>query len=244
MKREKKQVVDFEAFEIIREERDALQGQLQVAKRANDSLMEEVKQLKVQATEAHDQFQKRVGELTTSCVAAAQEVEAQRARVQTAERVNKELNHTIERLSKENDEKQRALVEYVDRLNHLERDFNIKRMELTSAKDQITAQVEVIERLKTQNSNFCEEQREAKKRADATAASLVKAKDEVARLVELNNAFKDRLAAVTEEKNKLAEIAENATRERFALQADYDARGKVIKKLRKRLHKLKKKLKH
>lgn len=42
----------------------------------------------------------------------------------------------------------------------------------------------------------------------------------------------------------IVEISNNFARERDELQAEYDARGKVIKKLRKRLHKLKKKLKH
>ena len=125
-----------------------------------------------------------------------------------------------------------------------ETELNLKRMELTSAKDQIAAQEEVIERLKAQNARFVEEQREAKQRADATAASLIKAREEVARLVELNDAFKERLAKVTKEKNDIVEISNGFARERDAIQAEYDARGKVIKKLRKRLHKLKKKLKH
>lgn len=96
--------------------------------------------------------------------------------------------------------------------------------------EQIGVHEEVVERIRAQNCRFVEEQREAKHRADVTAASLIKAKDEVARLVKLNDSFKEQLAKVTQELN--------------ALQADYDARGKVIKKLRKRLHKLKKKLKH
>lgn len=103
--------------------------------------------------------------------------------------------------------------------------------------EHIKAQEEVIERLKAQNARFVEEQREAKKRADATGASLLRAKDEVARLVKLNDSFKQELQKAHDAKFA-AEIRA------AALQAEYDARGKVIKKLRKRLHKLKKKLKH
>lgn len=109
--------------------------------------------------------------------------------------------------------------------------------ERNGLRDRLEAQEEVIERLKAQNARFVEEQREAKQRADATAASLIRAKDEVARLVSLNNDFKDQLQKVTAEKLGFA-------RERDEIRAEYDARGKVIKKLRKRLHKLKKKLKH
>ena len=109
---------------------------------------------------------------------------------------------------------------------------------------QIKDYEEVVERLKAQNSRFVEEQREAKQRADATAVSLIKTKDEVARLVTVNNSFADRLKAVTTEKDRVVEISNGFARERDEIRAEYDARGKVIKKLRKRLHKLKKKLKH
>lgn len=104
-------------------------------------------------------------------------------------------------------------------------------------KKRVEDQVEVIERLKAQNGHFVEEQREAKKRADATAASLVKAKDDVARLVGLLDGFKEQLVNLKKEKAAVTDQLRLS-------QADYDARGRVIKKLRKRLHKLKKKLKH
>ena len=68
-----------------------------------------------------------------------------------------------------------------------------------------------------------------KARADAQEARE-RAHEEVTRLVRLCDGFRARLVAVTQKRDEI--------------QADYEARGKVIKKLRKRLHKLKKKLKH
>ena len=102
---------------------------------------------------------------------------------------------------------------------------------------QLTAQEEVIERLKAQNVSFVEERREAQGKAARLTKELDRAKNDVSRLVELSNAFKDRLAAVIREKDAVTDQLRLS-------QADYDARGRVIKKLRKRLHRLKKKLKH
>jgi len=110
--------------------------------------------------------------------------------------------------------------------------------------EQIKVQEEVIERLKAQNSRFVEEQREAKQRAASLASDLARAREEVVRLVRLADDFRDRLARVTQEKNDVVKISNGFARERDEIRAEYDARGKVIKKLRKRLHKLKKKLKH
>lgn len=98
--------------------------------------------------------------------------------------------------------------------------------------------------LSARNAELEEEQREAKKRAASLAADMALAREEVARLVRLNDDFKERLQKVTTEKNQILEISNGFARERDEIRAGYDARGKVIKKLRKRLHKLKKKLKH
>ena len=265
MKREKKQVVDLEAFEIIREERDALQKendrlvqlnadflnqnglrskkidelrkggdtlqalldvtrkerdsaqlQLKTAKKANDSLMEEIEQLKARATEAHGQFQKRVKELGDGLDAAT-------ALLKTAQ-----------------DERDVARQE-ADYLRKRAQEAEERAVQL---QEQIKVHEEVVERIREQNCRFVEEQREAKKRAASLAADMALAREEVARLVRLNDDFRERLQKVTTEKNQILEISNGFARERDEIRADYDARGKVIKKLRKRLHKLKKKLKH
>lgn len=259
MKREKKQVVDFEAFEIIREERDALQKenedlksdvairtkkieelrkggntlqalldltrkerdsaqlQLKTAKKANDSLMEEIKQLKAQATEAHGQFQKRVKELGDG-------LDASTALLKTAQDERDVARQEADYLRKRAQEAEERAVQVLQ--------------------EQIKVHEEVAERIREQNCRFVEEQREAKKRAASLAADMALAREEVARLVRLNDDFKERLQKVTTEKNQILEISNGFARERDEIRAEYDARGKVIKKLRKRLHKLKKKLKH
>ena len=197
-------------------ERNGLQRELGIAKKVNDSLVEEIEQLKVQATEAHGQFQKRVEELAAG-------LDASTALLKTAQDERDVARQEADYLRKRGQEAEERAVQL---------------------QEQIKVQEEVIERLKAQNSRFVEEQREAKKRADATAASLIKAKDEVARLARLCSSFADRLKAVTKEKDDVVKISNGFARERDEIQAEYDARGKVIKKLRKRLHKLKKKLKH
>ena len=90
----------------------------------------------------------------------------------------------------------------------------------------------------------CLERNALRDRCAALQDDLVKAKDEIARLVALCDNFKQELQKVTKEKNQIVEISNGFARERDEIQAEYDARGRVIKKLRKRLHKLKKKLKH
>lgn len=223
MKREKKQMVDFEAFEIICEERDTLQRALKLASADVSKLTAELQKTTQDQQELLDlqraDYEKAINER-----------DALRKELETAKKMNQDI-------AEHRDLRGNKIEELAECLRAAEAKLNLKCMELTSAKDQIAAQVEVIERLKTQNSNFCEEQREAKQRADATAASLIRAKDEVARLVSLNNDFKDQLVAFKRE-------AAAVTDQLRVCQADYDARGRVIKKLRKRLHKLKKKLKH
>lgn len=254
MKREKKQVVDLEAFEIIREERDTLQralklasadvsklttelqkvteerddlqGQLHAARRENTFLQKDREALK----KSNVALDLRAQNLAASCTVAIQEVGAQKAKV-------RELEEYVSLLKTAQDERDVARRE-ADYLRKRAQEVEVRAVQF---QDQTTAQEEVIERLKAQNARFVEEQREAKKRADAAAASLIKTREEVAALKIANDHISGRLARVTSEKNALID---SLTRERDELQADYDARGKVIKKLRKRLHKLKKKLKH
>ena len=193
----------------LEKERNGLQRELSIAKRANDSFMVEIKQLKAQATEAHGQFQKRVKELGDGLDASA-------ALLQTAQDERDVARQEADYLRKRCQEAEERAVGFQTHL---------------------TTQEEVIERLKAQNARFVEEQREAKQRAASLAADNARAREEVARLVRQADAFKaqnDHLAA------RLAKV----TQEKNQIQAEYDARGKVIKKLRKRLHKLKKKLKH
>lgn len=210
-------------FMKVCQERDDLQNQLRAARRANDSLMEEIEQLKARATEAHGQFQKRVKELGDGLDAAT-------ALLKTAQ---------------DERDKARAIADAV--LQEVES----QKVLVADYKKRVEDQVEVIERLKEQNARFVEEQREAKQReaeakqrAASLAADNARAREEVARLVRLNDDFRERLQKVTTEKNQILEISNGFARERDEIRADYDARGKVIKKLRKRLHKLKKKLKH
>lgn len=237
MKREQKQQVDFEAFEAVREERDSLEAKLKealdvnealkvdksrlehsskmlretnesqtksignltkklhvalqerasfedkvkAAARANDSLMEEVKRLQAQASEAHGQFQKRVEELAASCAAAMQEAEAQKDKVKAAE------------------EDLAALKESNVFLNR-------RIGELSHNLDAAYAHREKL------------------------ARELREKKTELSRVVEISNQFaRER----------------DSYREQYELyQHEYMLRGEVIRKLRKRLHKLKKKLKH
>ena len=197
----------------VTEERDSYQGRLRTAARANDSLMEEVKQLKAQATEAHDQFEKRVKELADGLDASA-------ALLKTAQDERDVARQEADALRKRCQRAEERAVQL---------------------QEQINVHEEVVERIREQNCRFVEEQREAKKRADTTAASLIKAKEDVSRLVGVLDGFKEQLKATREEAaaKTLVYSAKHAE-----LQADYDARGRVIKKLRKRLHKLKKKLKH
>lgn len=197
-------------------ERNGLQRELSIAKRANESLMEDIKQLKAQAVEAHGQFQKRVEELAAG-------LDASTALFKTAQDERDVARQEADYLRKRGQEAEERAVQL---------------------QEQIKVHEEVVERIREQNCRFVEEQREAKKRANATAASLVKAREDVSRLVMLCDDFKQELARITKEKNQVVEISNGFARERDEIQADYDARGRVIKKLRKRLHKLKKKLKH
>lgn len=200
----------------VTEERDDLQGQLHAARRANDFLMREIKQLKAQATEAHDQFEKGVKELGDGLDASI----ALRKTAQDERDVARQETDYLRKRAQEAEERAVQLQE------------------------QIKVHEEVVERIREQNCRFVEEQREAKKRVASLAADNAVAREEVARLVGLNDDFKERLQKVTTEKNQILEISNGFARERDEIQADYEARGKVIKKLRKRLHKLKKKLKH
>lgn len=77
------------------------------------------------------------------------------------------------------------------------------------------------------------------KRAQDAHERLTRAQEEIARLVGLCDRYQEQLAAVTVEKNRIVEISNGFARERDEIQAEYEARGKVIKKLRKRLKKLK-----
>lgn len=203
-------------FMKVCQERDDLQNQLQAARRANDSLMEGIEQLKAQATEAHDQFQKRVKELGDGLDAAT-------ALLKTAQDERDVARREADYLRKRAQEAEERAVQL---------------------QEQIKVHEEVVERIREQNCRFVEEQREAKKRAASMAADMALAREEVARLVRLNDDFRERLQKVTTEKNQILEISNGFARERDEIRAEYDARGKVIKKLRKRLHKLKKKLKH
>lgn len=203
-------------LDATRKERDDLQGQLKAAKRANDSLVEEIKQLKAQATEAHSQFQERVKELGDG-------LDAYTAILKTTVDERDVARQEADYLRKRCQEAEERAVQL---------------------QEQIKVHEEVVERIRAQNCSFVEEQREAKKRAASLAADTARAREEVSRLVSLADNFKARLEDVKKEKNAIVEISNNFARERDELQAEYDARGKVIKKLRKRLHKLKKKLKH
>lgn len=200
MKKEQKQMVDFEAFEIIREERDALQKELADA----DKRIEKQQALLDQQRCA---YEKILAERDT----ARSEANYLRNRGQEAET----LVHALKERLKDQEE-------MIERLKDQE---------------------ETIERLKKQIGSFDEKLRGTQRRADSTANSLATAKDEVARLVRLNDAFRAQLAEATKEKYQVVEISNGFARERDEIRAEYDARGRVIKKLRKRLHKAKKKLK-
>lgn len=205
MKREKKQVVDFEAFEIIREERDNLQ-------KANDRLVK----LNADLLNQNGLRSKKIEELAAGLDASA-------ALLKTAQDERDVARQEADYLRKRCQEAEERAVQL---------------------QEQIKVHEEVVERIREQNCRFVEEQREAKKRAASMATDMALAREEVARLVRLNDDFRERLQKVTTEKNQILEISNGFARERDEIRAEYDARGKVIKKLRKRLHKLKKKLKH
>lgn len=217
----------------LAKERDRLQDSLKAAACVNDSLHEEIRQLKARVKELEKELKAEqtwngVTKATNEGLMAAEK--DLRAQITAQEALLDQQRADCERALSERDALRKRYQEAEDRV--------------VGFQTQLTAQEEVIERLKAQNARFVEEQREAKQRADATAAALVKAREEVARMVSLNNALVDKAKAITTEKNQIVEISNGFARERDAIQAEYDARGKVIKKLRKRLHKLKKKLKH
>lgn len=81
------------------------------------------------------------------------------------------------------------------------------------------------------------------RRAARLASENDRLREEVQRLVRVNDDFKDQLARVTAEKNDIVKLTNSLARERDELRAEYEARGKVIKKLRKKLHKAKRRAK-
>lgn len=167
LNREQKQTVDFEAFEAIRKERDELLAE-------------------------RDALNKRIEELKNDVVAHSKKIE--------------ELRH--------NNNELRALL---DDVRKDRKSFYDQFKTAARANDSL---MEEIKQLKAQGTEahgqFQKRVEELKDGLDASAVLLKTAQDE----------------------------RDVARREADYLRADYDARGKVIKKLRKRLHKLKKKLKH
>lgn len=207
----------------VEEERDALREELKVAMKENEDLKNDV-----------DIRNKKIEELRKRCQRAE---EGAASAVRAQEALLDQQRADCERALNERDVARRE----ADYLRKRAQEAEERAVQL---QEQIKVHEEVVDRIREQNSRFVEEQREAKKQYNLKAMELASTKGDITRLVALLDDFKDRLAAVTKEKNQIVEISNGFARERDAIQADYDARGRVIKKLRKRLHKLKKKLKH
>lgn len=81
------------------------------------------------------------------------------------------------------------------------------------------------------------------RRATRLASENDRLQEEIHRLVQVSNDFKDQLARVTAEKNDIVKLTNSLAYDCDELRAEYEARGKVIKKLRKKLHKAKRRAK-